>query len=286
MKLSIFTKPKALPLKEEKASEARYTSNPYKPEVREFSTEDDLIELVTSYCWSPFIFNEYRKESDFISTDLLVFDIDEGETLQDAEKTVTELGLTCLALPTTSHTEEHHRFRLIFPISRTINDAEEYRATYAKYARNFNTDPACKDVARMYFGSTSNAGFFIESELLTPIRPEKPENRPRKDYDQTERVTVDESLEGLVISLYGEPRDRISEGIAYFLENAPDNLAGEWFMRANSFLFSCALAGIEEKRIKSVFYSLYKYEITNKVKYTVDKIIKEGYTEREEQEEM
>ncbi len=283
MKLSVFPKSIALPKSaEEKASQARFVSKPYKPEVRQFTTEDDLIELVTNFAYSPFIFKEYRRESDFLSTDLVVFDIDEKMKIEEAEKVINELQLTCLCLPSTSHSEEHHKFRLLFPLSRTISDPDEFRATYAKLAENFPVDPACKDVCRFYYGSRMTAGFWLDGSLLTPVRPEKPQNRDRKDFDQTERVTVGESLEELVQALYSESRERIPESIAYFLENAPDNLEGEMFMRANSFLFSCALAGLEEERIKLVFYSLYKYEVTSKVRYTVDKIIQEGYETREE----
>jgi hypothetical protein len=287
MKLSVFPKSIALPKSaEEKASQARFVSKPYKPEVKEFTTEDDLIELVTNYAYSPFIFQEYRRESDFLSTDLVVFDIDEKMKIEEAEKIINELQLTCLCLPSTSHSEEHHKFRLIFPLSRTISDPDDFRATYAKLAENFPVDPQTKDLCRFYYGSRMTAGFWLEGSLLTPVHSKKPEKRDRKDYDQTERVTVGKSLEELVQALYDEPRERIPEGIAYFLENAPDNLQGEMFKASNSFLFSAALAGLEEDRIKTVFYSLYKYEVTNKVRYTVDKIIKEGYDEREEQEEL
>lgn len=259
-------------------------SNPYEAVTKEFTTEDDLIEIVTSFTWSPFVFTKYRHEDDFISTDLIAFDIDSGMTIEEAEKVANTLELTCLCLPSTSHTPEAHRFRVIFPTSRTIFNKDEYRETYAKYAEFFNVDPACKDLARFYFGSTTEAGFYLDGTLLVPEKAsEKHRNSSRNDFDPRDRVIVTQDLETLVERLYGEPREKIPEGIAYFLENAPDNLEGETYIRCNSFLFSCGLAGLPEDRIKDVFYSLYKHEITSVVEKTVDKIIKQGYDEREEE---
>lgn len=286
MKLSVFTKGKALPSsKEEKASEARFASKPYKPETREFSTEDELIELVCNHIWSPFIFTEFRRESDFISTDLIAFDIDSGMTISEAENVVNKLGITALCLPSTSHAEDAHRFRLIFPLSRTIRNSEDYRVTYSKLAENFPVDPACKDLSRFYYGSKMTDGFFLEGRLLEPVKaPEKLVNRPRKDFDVTERVTVGETLEELVEELYGEKREKIPEAIADYLENAPDNLDGIWFVTSNRFLFTCGLSGLEENRIKKVFFSLYPHEeLTDK---KVSAIINDGYNSREEEEEL
>ena len=83
MKLSIFPKGKALPTKAEKAKEARFTSKPFTPDIVEIFTDKDLIDVITKYCWSPFIFKEFRREDNFISVDFLVYDIYKGQTIEE-----------------------------------------------------------------------------------------------------------------------------------------------------------------------------------------------------------
>ena len=284
MKLSIFPKTKALPTKEEKAVEARFTSKPYLPEVVEVATEEDLIEVITNHAWSPSVFKEYRRQDGFISTDFVVLDIDEDMTIEEAEEVVHKLDIFTLCLPSTSHTEEEHRFRLIFPLAKTIVNKDVFEATMRKVAEHFPADPSCiADTARFYFGGKMVDGFLYEADLLEPVAAQKLRNTPRNDFDTRERVTVGESLEELVEELYGEPREKVPESIAYFLENAPDNLAGETYVRCNSFVFTAALSGLDEDRIKNVFYSLYPHEVTDRVEKVVDKIILDGYNEREEE---
>jgi len=280
MKLSIFPKAKALPsTKEEKASEARFVSKPYYPELREFRTEEDLIEIMCNFAYSPITYNGFRREANFEGTDLIVFDIDEGQTIEEAEQVVHKLDIACLCLPSTSHTDAHHKFRLVFPLSRTITKVATYKATYAKLAENFNVDPACKDAARFFFGSRMIAGFWYDADLLDPVAPQKVKKQLKMDFSTKANVVVGESTEELVEALYGEKRDKIPEPIAYFLENAPDNLSGEWFYRSNSFLFTCGLLELEQNVVSEVFFSLYPHdELTEKV---VDRMINDGYNARE-----
>ena len=152
MKLSIFPKAQALPSKEEKGKEARFTSKPYLPEIVKFNTHKELINIICKNAWSPFTFEEYRSQDGFCSADVLAFDIDDGQTIEEAEAMVHKLDVIALCVPSTSHTDDAHRFRLIFPLSKTITKAEVYKATYAKIAEYFNVDPACKDTARFFFG--------------------------------------------------------------------------------------------------------------------------------------
>ena len=282
MKVSIFPEGKALPTKAEKGKEARFASKPYSPKVVEISTNEDLVDVITKNCWSPFIFKEFRRASDFISVDFLVYDIDEGQTIEEVEKVVHDLDIHCLVLPTTSHTEEDHRFRVILPLSKTVTDTESYNDTFAKMAEYFNIDPACSDVARFFFGSTMVDGFYFEgSKLLEPVKaPKKVKKAAVKDYDATDSVIVGDSLQELVESLYGEKRTKIPEPIAYFLTNAPDSLDGEWFFRSNSFLFTCGLLNLDKDRISEVFFSLYPHQELTESK--VDKMIEDGFNSREE----
>jgi len=283
MKLSVFPESKAHPKsKEEKKSNSFKVSKPYKPLLKEFSTTDELIDIVCNNTWSPFVFKDYRRESDFISTDFIAFDIDSGMRIEESEKVVHQLDIDCLCLPSPSFTEEDHRYRLIFPLARTITNVADYKQTYYDLAKNFPVDPACKDAARFYYGSTLESGYLYESKLLVPIPAEKPKNSEIKRFEHKANVVVGEDIEGLVESLYGEPRTKIPDTIAYFFEHIGTGFPGEMYVRSNSFLFTCGLLGLESDRIEAVFYELYPYDVDSNVRHMVQKVIEEGYEVREE----
>jgi len=282
MKISIFPKAVALPSsKEEKTKEAWYTSKPHKAEIVEVRTHDDLIDILCNYAWSPSIFQDYRNQNGFISTDFMVLDIDDGMTIEESEAMVHKLDIACLCLPSTSHTDDTHRFRLIFPLGKTITTKAVFESTMRKLAEYFPADPACVgDTARFFFGAKMVAGFWYDSELLLPIVPQKPKNTVLKRYESKVSVVVGEGIEELTERLFGEKREKIPDCIAHFLENAPDNLAGQWYHSSNSFLFTCGLLGLDQDRVEEVFFSLYPYEeLTEKV---VAKMINDGYDSRDE----
>lgn len=283
MKISIFPNCKALPSKAEKAAQARFTSKPYLPEVKSITTIDDLIDVVCKFSWSPSLFTEYRRQDGFISTDFIVLDIDDGMLIEEAEEVVQSLDICSVCIPSTSHTEEAHRFRLIFPLAKTITKADVFAATMSKIAENFPADPAClNDTSRFFFGGHLVDGFFYDGPLLVPEKVvQKPKNSSVSVQNSRDNTFVAESVEELVTALYGEKRTKVPESIAYFLENAPDNLSGEWYTASNSFLFTCGLSGLDEDKVKEVFFSLYPHkELTEK---KVDKMIQDGYNEREEE---
>jgi len=284
MKLSIFSKAKALPeSKEEKSKEAWYTSKPHYPEVIEVATSEQLIETICSNAWSPSIFSAYRNQHNFLATDFMVLDIDDGMTIDEAEKVVHQLDIATLCLPSTSHSEEHHKFRLIFPLAKSITNKPDFEATMLKLAEHFPADPSCiGDTARFFFGGRVVDGFWYDADLLEPTPAEKPKKGEIKRFEHKDNVVVGDSIEELVEALYGEQKAKIPDTIAYFLENAHDGLAGEMYARGNSFLFTCGLMNLDIDRIKEVFYNLYPYDVTSKVSYMVNKIVEEGYEAREE----
>ncbi len=284
MLISIFPNAKPLPTKEEKGKEAKFTSKPHFPAVIEVKNEDDLISAITRNCWSPSIFNGYRAQSNFVQTDMMVLDIDDGMRIEEAEQMVSNLGITALCMPSTSHTSEYHRFRLIFPLSRTIRTKEEFKATMSYLAEIFPADPSCiGDTARFFFGCRDDDGFWTEGTLLNPIiPPEKPENSSESFYSSGEIVDVGESLEELVEALYGEKREKIPEQVHYFLENGHTGLPGEFHHCANSFLFTCALQGCEYERIAEVFATVCPDPLDAHDTYLLDRATNDGYNKRDE----
>lgn len=243
--------------KAEKSQEARFASRPHLPEVVEIHNDEDLCRILTSYTWSPFIFRQARLQEDFLSTDFLVLDIDSGLSIEEAEFRVIEANIACLCVVTTSHKPEAPRFRLVFPLSRTITKVEEFIASMNDLSESFpEADPSClTDSARYYFAQTMDEGFWIEGELLVPTKPVEVPKKESHKYDTTASAKVDLSIEQIVEELYGEKREYIPEAIAYFLKEAHTGLSGTWNHNLNKFCFVLTLQGIEEE----VIYDLVEF---------------------------
>jgi hypothetical protein len=287
VQVSIFPKAKPHPKgKEEKAKNSKFASSPYTPEVATFDTEEGLIDLITQYAWSPMVFETYRRESDFIKTDLIAFDIDDGMTIDEAEEVVESLGLAALCMPSTSHTDAHHKFRLIFPLSRSIHDIDEYKETYMKLAEFFPVDPQCKDACRFYFASTDEDGFWIEGDLYAPVKP-KPklsESFDRSRY--TDTIEVGEEVEDVVRALYGEDRDKIPEQVDYFIREAHTGLPGMWHNASNSFIFTLALQDVPFERVAAVFEELAPEPLDAHDEYLLERSYTDGQAKREDEEKV
>lgn len=241
---------KPLPTKAEKSKESRYASSPHLPEVAEISTEDDLLNCVTSFAWSPFIFKGPRLKENFISTDFLVLDIDQGLTVEESEKRIEESGFACLCVTTTSHRKDHHRYRLILPLSRTITKVEDFEASIADLMEAFpESDPACKDYARFFFGSTVENGYWIDGDLLEPISAPESIKETYNRSNTSKAILVDASIEELIVELYGEPREVIPEAVSHFLVNAHTGLSGSW---NNSISRCCYVLGLQNIDFETV----------------------------------
>jgi hypothetical protein len=95
----------------------------------------------------------YRKSENFICSDIIAADIDDGMTLEDAMNDQFILDNACLLYTTASHTPEDHRFRLIFELPHTVTDAEQMRSLLRGLVRKFPADRANTDPARQFYGS-------------------------------------------------------------------------------------------------------------------------------------
>ena len=125
-----------------------------------------LSDFITKNSWCPAIFKGsethklvHRSKSNFISTDLLVLDIDDGHTLKQAEETFE--GFAYIIATTKSHQKLKNnlivdRFRVVLLLDRTCTLESEYNATW-KDAYELWTfiDKSCKDSSRFYFACDS-----------------------------------------------------------------------------------------------------------------------------------
>ncbi len=281
MKLSIYPRVNFLPKnKDEKALQSKLASNPNLPQVLEIGNDEDLINAVTSYGWSPSIFSGVRHNDNFVSTDFMSLDIDSGLRIEDAEKRVQSLGLACLCLPSPSHTEAAHRFRLIFPLAKTILNCEDFNSTWDFLQKQFpELDAQCSDYARWYAPSKMEAGFWQDGEFLVP---KKAPTKEKEIYNIKEtQVLVPEELGDIVKLLYGKERDTIPEAVEFFLTNAHTGLPGLWINSLNSCVFSLALSGVDDSIIEEVISKISPELLDSKDLYQIKRSIKDGRKAKE-----
>lgn len=282
MKISIFEKANFLPKnKDDKIALSKLASNPNLPTIINITTEEDLINAITLYGWSPSIFSGVRHNDNFISTDFMSLDIDSGLTIEEAEKRVQTLGLCCLCLPSPSHTETTHKFRLIFPLAKTILSREDFDSTWDFLQKQFpELDIQCSDYARWYAPSKMDDGFWQDGEFLIPKKA--PEAKQIINNYKETQVEVPSELKELVKFIYGKERDIIPESVEFFLTNAHTGLSGLWMNSLNSFVFSLALSGVDDIIIEKVLEDISPSELDKRDIYQIQRSIKDGKKARSE----
>lgn len=282
MKLSIFPEAKAHPSsKAEKVTESFKVSKPYLPKTVTIATEDDLIKFVTSYAWSPFVFDGVRHADNFVSCDFLVYDIDEGLTIDGADNILSGTNYCYLILPSPSHTETNHRFRIIIPLAHSILDAETYLASWQAGADILGSvDEQTKDLARYFFGSTDNGWgcWDFTKDFFTPIKKAIPGKSDFVTHSHTVMISITDDLKDVVEKLYGEKRDKVPEAVEYFLKNAHTGLPGNWINSLNAAAFSLALSGVDEEVITEVFEQLAPDGgLDSKDMYQIRRAVRDGH---------
>lgn len=280
MRLSIFPEVSPLPKsKDEKHQQSKKASQCL---VRVVENDEDLLSIITTYAWSPFIFDHNKRLADnFLSTDLLVYDIDEGLTIDQCSAIVEREKLCCLCLPSPSHSDSAPRFRVVLPLARTITSPEVYAETWLRGAELFGVvDEQCKDLARFFFSCTKSDGFWLEGELFQPVLPvEKPVDYTTGEFSQS-LISVTDDINELVTQIYGEKRERIPEAVDFFIKNAHTGLSGSWVNRLNSFVFSLTLSGVDGTIVHEVCEKLAPDKLDSKDLYQIKRAIKDGERER------
>lgn len=279
MKISVFPKINFHPTQEQKPKMAVYSSKPHYPETREFANEEQLFELVTQYGWSPSIFTGYRQNATFSFCDVLALDIDDGMRLQDAERICKDNSLCALISPSPSFTEEHHKFRIIFPLVRSIHSPDQFTATWQKLAALFpQVDEQCKDLARFFFPCKPDPdhSVWIDGELLEPAEvPEKVVDRwGKREYNLVDTDGL-QSKDALIL-LFGELPEKVSEAVAHFLENAHTGLSGEWTNSLNACCFALAAKGVDEDKIWEVTQRVAPEPLDDSDEYQIERAIRDG----------
>jgi hypothetical protein len=130
----------------------------------------DAFDLITvdGLATSAWLNGHTRSEANFISRELIMIDIDSGMTVVDllADDFYNNYGAGFYATP--GYTDFEPRFRIMFRVEEPITDAAIYRKITRGLLEVYSAgDIACKDAARLFFG-TQNCVIKEKTEKFLP----------------------------------------------------------------------------------------------------------------------
>ena len=119
------------------------------------------ISVYHGYGFTP-VWTTARREENFVSAGHMAFDFDAGDESSSLDYIQREGTFAWMfasfGYTTASHTDAAPRCRVVFVLEYPITTPAEYRRVYQAVAwyissDGSNTDPACKDPLRLYYGS-------------------------------------------------------------------------------------------------------------------------------------
>lgn len=135
-------------------------------EPHELSPADLQERVKRGHAFSAQFKSGYRKSTNFLRTNMLAADADGTITIEDALQIPLIRDQASFLYTTSSHTEDTHRFRVVFVIERLITNPHEWANALLGLARKLGTDPTINDGARLFYGNR-NAEFFQVGGVLS-----------------------------------------------------------------------------------------------------------------------
>lgn len=131
----------------------------------------DVFELITGdgCATSAELSTDNRSDANFVSRELFMVDIDSGMNIQDLADNdfYNDYGAGFYTTP--SHTQDNHRFRIMFRTEQPITDPAQAKKLIQALLRVYDhADPACKDSTRIFYG-TKNCGLCLLTDRMLPV---------------------------------------------------------------------------------------------------------------------
>lgn len=120
---------------------------------------ENIPSITATKNYSPIIFeNRKRSGENFVSANILILDIDNGLTIEEATKMLT--GYRSFIVTTRSHQqivkdgkpiEARERFRIFLGLENPISDPTIYKQVIQGLINTFHADQACKGLAQLFY---------------------------------------------------------------------------------------------------------------------------------------
>jgi phage/plasmid-associated DNA primase len=121
------------------------------------------------YPWMPALLDSgARRKQDFANiAEILGLDIDANLTIEDAVNHPFIAAHCGLLQPSASHTDEHHKFRLVFALPRAVEGCQNIRICNRYLAHMVGSaDPSCKDASRFFYGAKGSKPVLLQDVRL------------------------------------------------------------------------------------------------------------------------
>ncbi len=161
--------------------------------------------IISGKAWTQGYFkSNSRRRDTFISSQTLSLDIDNGTPFQDIMADDFVWNYAALVHPSPSSTPEYPKTRVVFILSEAVSNVDQWeamqRGLLARFAM-FDPDPACKDAARLFYGSTV-PGECRNDDLRLPlavaeslINPDAPKHSDRSAHDAQVSIALVSAVE-------------------------------------------------------------------------------------------
>lgn len=200
-------------------------------EVEEVNFEE-LGEKIEESAWSPVVFKDNsRNNENFIEASVIGLDFDGAAKVEEVIGRIRDLKLNYCVSYSHNHRKEKHgtvadRFRIVFPLEKTIKDRRIYEKTLKSALEIFpEADQQCNDSSRFFFNSVGGEYFNNGS------------NYPISSVGRVEKKNNGKSSHLGDFCILG------SDAL-YFLKNAESGLPGEWNDSLNKAAFSLGLGNV------------------------------------------
>lgn len=139
---------------------------------------EDIYEMLSvhGFAFAPALTCDHRERPNFVSHEIALVDIDGNMTLEELQEHPFYCAYGSGYYTTASHTEEHHKFRILYRLPCAITEADTMETIYSGLIalHQAKADKACKDAVRLFYGSLNAArreltGRMIDAEALHMI---------------------------------------------------------------------------------------------------------------------
>jgi hypothetical protein len=127
----------------------------------ELSAEEIVERIGRGFAMAPQYRGGHRKTVNFTCSGFLAADVDHGLTLEEAKDHAFVRHHAALIHTTASHTEEKHRFRIVFLLDESILSARDWADAQLGLALMLGSDRSVSDPARLFFGNRRAVSYRI-----------------------------------------------------------------------------------------------------------------------------